>query len=86
MVRTVRSVAYALASLVLLIAAGCAAPSLGAWHYPHAGKANLGQSPHEHREGISRMASQRHLALIEDLDVFYQTDRPTRLTRWTPPA
>jgi hypothetical protein len=81
MVRTVRLVG-AVASLALLIAAGCSSPSLGSWHYPHAGAATLGLSPHEHREGISRMARQQRLALIEDLDVFFQTDRPTRLLRW----
>ncbi len=81
MVRTVRSVG-AVASFLLLVATGCSGPSLGSWHYPHAGKATLGQSPHEHQEGIARMDAQRRRALIEDLDVFFLTDRPTRLTRW----
>ena len=81
MVRTVRS-AVAFGSFVLLLVVGCSSSSLGASIYPHSGLRTLNQSPHEHRENIGRMENQRRLALVEDLDVFFQTDRPTRLMRW----
>lgn len=50
--------------------------------YPHADRLSLTQSPTEHRQSVSRIAAHDRRALAEDLDVFFMTDRPTRLTRW----
>lgn len=52
------------------------------WIYPHARGETLTQSPHEHYQGVSEVVARDTRALIEDLDVFFLTDRPTRLTRW----
>ena len=52
------------------------------WLYPHATEATLTQSPHEHFQAVSNVAHRDGRALVEDLDVLFQTDRPTRLTRW----
>ena len=50
--------------------------------YPHADKPTLTQTSIEHRQSISRIAAHDRRALVEDLDVFFMTDRPTRLSRW----
>jgi hypothetical protein len=72
---------------LLLILSGCAsftrAPrSTVIWNYPHATEATLTQSPQEHYQAASNVAHRDARGLIEDLDVFFLTDRPTRLTRW----
>jgi len=42
----------------------------------------LGETGDEHRERVSTIADQDARALVEDLDLLFMTDRPTRLTRW----
>jgi hypothetical protein len=49
---------------------------------PHSNEANMAETPDEHYHRALRIESQRRRALIEDLDTFFLTDRPTRLTRW----
>ncbi len=61
---------------------GCAPRSTVMLDYPHSPRATLGQSPHEHYQGISNIAAHDRRALIEDLDVLFLTDRNGRLTRW----
>ncbi len=61
---------------------GCAPRSTVMLDYPHAPRATLTQSPHEHYQSISNIAAQDRRALIEDLDMLFLTDRPGRLTRW----
>jgi hypothetical protein len=78
---------YIVAAGLLLVLTGCMAYTRAPratvlWHYPHATEANLTQSPHEHYQAISNIAEQDARGLIEDLDLLFQTDRPTRLTRW----
>ncbi len=51
-------------------------------NYPHSTGETLTQSPHEHYRRVSGMSAHDARALVEDLDLFFLTDRPTRLTRW----
>ncbi len=63
-------------------AAGCMGRS-GVWiNDPHAGFETLGETGAEHRERVSAVADQDARALVEDFDLLFMTDRPTRLTRW----
>ncbi len=62
---------------------GCASPrSTVMLNYPHATQGTLAQSPHEHFQTVSNVAAHDGRALIDDLDLFFMTDRPTRLTKW----
>ena len=86
MTRLVRSLALA-APLLIFAVGGCASGNSGrgsasAWLYPHSNSPTLAQSPHEHRQAISNVLARDRAALIEDLDILFMTDRPTRLTRW----
>ena len=69
-------------ALTALGLAGCASKTATLMIYPHAISTNLTQSPHEHYQSVSSIAAQDRRALIDDLDIFFMTDRPTRLTRW----
>ncbi len=51
-------------------------------NYPHADGETLAQSPHEHYQRVSIMSAHDVRALVEDLDLLFLTERPTRLTRW----
>ena len=61
---------------------GCASPTARKIYYPHSGYETLGESPEEHHQRVMRIADRDRRALAEDLDVFFLTDRPSRLTRW----
>ena len=72
---------------LLTLLSGCVAftrapRSTVLWNYPHATERSLTQSPHEHYQTASNIAAHDAQALIEDLDLLFMTDRPTRLTRW----
>ena len=69
-------------ALTALGMAGCASKTATQIVYPHSTLANMTQSPHEHYQSVSSIAAQDRRALVDDLDVFFMTDRPTRLTRW----
>ena len=72
----------ALCAVASLAAAGCMGRQ-GVWlNDPHARLETLGETSEEHRERVSAVADQDARALVEDLDVLFMTDRPTRLTRW----
>lgn len=68
-------------ALWLTVGTGCSHKTR-MWTNPHARKANLGQEPDEHYHYVSRMMKHHHRALVDDLDIFFMTDRPSRLTRW----
>ncbi|UCE58751.1 MAG: hypothetical protein JSU63_15060 [Phycisphaerales bacterium] len=68
--------------IVTLVSAGCSTNPVVMAEYPHAMSPTLGQSPHEHYQGISNIAARDRRALIEDLDLLFLTDRPSRLSRW----
>jgi len=85
MARTVKLLA--LGGLALAATAACrsqsAEPGLGVrLLYPHASRSTLTQSPHEHLQDVATVTDRDTRALIEDLDLLFMTDRPTRLTRW----
>jgi len=73
--------------LVALMQSGCASWSetqratVGV-NYPHSRGETLTESPHEHHRRIAASSAHDTRALVEDLDLWYLTDRPTRLTRW----
>jgi len=53
-----------------------------AWLYPHSSGGTLTKTPEDHGEAVRNVAERDANALIEDLDLLFMTDRPTRLTRW----
>lgn len=73
---------------LLLIASGvsglgCASSgSSNLWMYPHKDQGNFALSGDDHRHAIARILEVDRRGLIEDLDYFFLTDRPSRLTRW----
>ncbi len=69
-------------ALTALGLTGCASKTATKILYPHSSYANMTQSPHEHYQSVSSIAAQDRRALVDDLDMFFMTDRPTRLTRW----
>ncbi len=72
----------ALCATASLAATGCMGRQ-GVWlNDPHAHLETLGETGDEHRERVSTIADQDARALVEDLDLLFMTDRPTRLTRW----
>jgi hypothetical protein len=71
--------ALALAALSMV---GCHARSTVPFLYPHATKPTRTLAPHEHYQQISDVAEQDQLLLINDLDLVFLTDRPTRLSKW----
>lgn len=87
MTRVLHGLGLACLAAAVLTLAGCANWS-AAQHrmvklnYPHAGSETLTQSPHEHYHTISRVSFIDARALVEDLDLFFMTDRPSRLNRW----
>lgn len=52
------------------------------WMYPHAGMEGLADSSAEHRQRVQSVIDHDNRALADDLDLFFMTDRPSRLTRW----
>ncbi|MGB2986543.1 MAG: hypothetical protein WBE26_11750 [Phycisphaerae bacterium] len=86
MVRLARCVLMACVASVLVLS-GCAAwagtqRATVVLNYPHAMGESLTQSTHERYHTIASIAAHDTRALVDDLDVLFQTDRPTRLTRW----
>ena len=51
-------------------------------NYPHATGETLTDSPQDHYHAIARYSASDARALVDDLDLLFMTDRPTRLTRW----
>ena len=73
---------YGLACFALgFVTFGCTAKQT-VWFYPHARHGTLSETPDEHYHRVVQIESERRRALVEDLDVVFMSDRPTRLTRW----
>ena len=74
----------------LLWAAGCSGPQMAkegslVARYAHRGatqSSTLTQSSAEHLHSLSGVVDLDSKALLEDLDLFWQRDRGTRLSRW----
>jgi hypothetical protein len=50
--------------------------------YPHGSTQTLAQTPDEHRRTIRAVVKRDAEGLMDDLDIVFMTDRPTRLTKW----
>jgi len=70
-----------LAGFVLTLLGGCIGAK-STWMYPASSTDNLAETPEEHRQRVARILERDRQALNEDLDLLFQTDRPTRLTHW----
>ncbi len=86
MARFIRCMVCACVLLALALP-GCAlwAKTQGAavgLNYPHTWGETFAQSPRERYQNVSRVAAYDARAIVEDLDLLFLTDRPTRLTRW----
>ncbi len=72
--------------LVIMLLPGCmstrAPRSMVFLNFPHAAEKNLTQSPHEHTQMAGDVLERDARALIEDLDILFLMDRPSRLNRW----
>ena len=85
--RALHGLGLACLAAALVTLSGCASWSASQramlrFNYPHAGSETLTQAPDEHYHVISRVSATDARALVEDLDLLFLTDRPTRLTRW----
>jgi len=83
MTRLVRCLTLALLVIVGWVA-GChqCERSEVLWRYPNAECETLGQTSEEHYQSVRRIKEHERKALNEDLDLLFQTNRPTRLTQW----
>lgn len=82
MVRVTRTVAGIGLLLVGALAGGCTERSKILWKYPHAERETLSETSQEHFHRVSRVDQWDRQAISEDLDVFFMTDRPSRLSKW----
>ncbi len=65
----------------LAACAGCMGRS-GTWAYPHSRLETGADTPDEHQERVARVHERDRRAIGDDLDLLFQTDRPTRLSKW----
>lgn len=70
----------ALCALGVILATGCSQATR--LHYPHSEQVTTGETSAEHHARVLRGTSHDRRLLADDLDLFFMTDRPTRLTRW----
>lgn len=66
----------------MVLASGCSDRSKLMWKYPHAEMATSNESSEEHYQRVSTVDRTDRRALADDLDTFFMTDRPTRLSKW----
>ena len=90
MARSVRFLGGLSLLVVLMSLTSCASwsetnQSMLNFYYPHASSETLNLSPHEHQHAVSKVIDRDNRALIEDLDLLFLTERPTRLHRWHSP-
>lgn len=72
----------ALCALGVILATGCSQATRTRLHYPYSEQVTTGETSAEHYARVLRSASHDRRLLADDLDLFFMTDRPTRLTRW----
>ena len=81
-----RVMAVAIASALLAaLSVGCASNNKklqAPWHVPHSRMSTYAETPEEHSFRVYRVLKADRHGLAEDIDLFLQTDRPTRLNRW----
>ena len=66
-------------------AIGCTSRGSQLWVYPHRNAETLAQSKEDHNRAVIGVADHDRRAIIDDLDIVYMTDRPSRLSRWHTP-
>ena len=71
----------ALACVLLTLPACSSQKYVDTW-YGHADNESIGETGEEHFHRVTRIEDSRRRALNSDLDYLFQTDRPSRLTRW----
>jgi len=69
-------------SIVVSLGTGCTTSQKTAVFNPHADYETLTQSGEDHHHSVYKAMDRDRQALIEDLDMLFLTDRPSRLTRW----
>ena len=67
--------------LASFVCGGCMGKS-ATWAYPHSRLQTGADTPEEHQERVARILERDRRTLGDDLDLFFQTDRPTRLSKW----
>jgi len=66
----------------LALLAGCQTRQWTWLTSPNGATQTTTQDREDHKEYVNRVAEHNRRALGDDLDLVFQTDRPTRLTRW----
>jgi hypothetical protein len=75
---------FASAALCLgtvLFLAGCSAESVTKWRFT-SNNAGIGETEDEHYHRSLAIEQHARRGLVDDMDLWFLTDRPTRLTRW----
>jgi len=67
--------------LASFVCAGCMGKS-SIWAYPHARLQTGPETPDEHHERVAQILERDRRTLGDDLDLLFQTDRPTRLSKF----
>jgi len=80
-------VSGSLAVTSALLQGGCAAmanrrEAAAPYVYPHYSAPTLTQTPEEHERTVRAVVHRDAQGLMDDLDVLFMTDRPSRLNRW----
>lgn len=64
------------------LAAGCASNARMRLHNPHARYETVAETGEEHEHRVKSSWDHDRRALVDDLDLLFMTDRPSRLTKW----
>jgi len=67
--------------IALATCTGCMGKS-ASWAYPHSRLETGADTPDEHQERVARVLERDRRTMGDDLDLLFQTDRPTRLSKW----
>lgn len=79
----IRKIAASISLCGLLLAGvGCLSADQVHNYYPHASSETLSQSGKDHEYSVVRVIRRDKLSLVEDLDLLFMTERPSRLNRW----
>ena len=79
----IRKLAAGLAAcFAVALFSGCSASRSVNTFYPHSRAETFGQEGKDHHQSILQITRWDERSLIEDLDLFFMTDRSSRLTRY----
>lgn len=68
--------------VALPVTVGCSTRSGQLWVHSHRNNETLAMTAEEHNQAVIRIADHDRRALIDDFDLLFMTDRPSRLNRW----